>query len=220
MPYCAALLCMALPAHCRHPDTASHHFPAHAIHPTPLFPITPPPSHPSPSLLLPPPPSRSHPSPVDLVVDLWNSLRLLVADTRNLDIAMDNAHPSREDTARPPVDTLDLGDRAILVSSPDVGSDVRVVAGEVDDDAVGGSANVSRRLLMEAGALGTQGRRLLQQMTIPLPAGFTAQPASSIPDLLIPVVWHVHIYKWVGGVLWLAECTGGYGCWHCWCGLV
>ncbi len=143
------------------------------------------------------------------MVDLWNSLRLLVADTRNLAIAMDNAQPSREGAARPPVDTLDLGDRAILVSSPDVGYDVRVVAGEVDDDAVGGSANVSRRLLMEGGGLGAQGRRLLQQMTIPLPAGFAPQPPSSIPDLLVPVVWHVHIYKWVRGA---AACRGAEGC--------
>ncbi len=73
---------------------------------------------------------------------------------------------------------------------------IRFEVGEADDEAV---ATPKRRALLEAelDAAGLEPvvRRMMQQILIPLPAGFTPQPPSALPNLMIPIVWHMLRYK-------------------------
>ena len=58
-----------------------------------------------------------------------------------------------------------------------------LVVGEATEDAVA--------------TVPSNGRRLLQdnQIVIPLPAGFTPQKPADLPNVLIPLVFHVMLYS-------------------------
>mgnify|MGYP001806741969 CR=1 FL=1 len=115
---------------------------------------------------------------VDLVVDLWNSIRGIAAEANSIAATQQDYHPSFEPP--PPPTPVQVGNVnvSVLTWNP-------IIAGEEGDDIV---QDVPR---------GSSRRRLLQdnQIVIPLPAGFTPQKPANLPTVLIPLVWHIMMYQ-------------------------
>ncbi|KAG2485620.1 hypothetical protein HYH03_015683 [Edaphochlamys debaryana] len=121
---------------------------------------------------------------VDLVVDLFYSLREVASRANEIANTQTNFHPREVPKPEPPQPDIieGLDNTSIKVT---VRANIPLVVGEADDPLVATPTPSS--------SSGT--RRLLQQITVPLPAGFTPQPPSSLPAVAIPVVWHILRYR-------------------------
>ncbi|KAG2485621.1 hypothetical protein HYH03_015684 [Edaphochlamys debaryana] len=121
---------------------------------------------------------------VDLVVDLYEALRGVAADTDQMSNRMVSYHPTVTPPAPPEPTVIEgFANTSVKVT---VNPYMPLIVGEADDPLV---ADVT--VDVQPGGR----RRLQQQITIPLPAGFTPQPPSALPAVAIPVVWHVLRYR-------------------------
>ncbi len=121
---------------------------------------------------------------MDLVADIYYAIRDLATQTPQLETQMDKWHPEAFEAPPQPAPTTVVGLNVSVEVSFSTYSPT--LAFEEDDPL---APNNTIRVFSSGS------RRRLQQIQIPLPGGFTAQPPSSIPDLLIPTVWHVTMYK-------------------------
>ncbi|KXZ54230.1 hypothetical protein GPECTOR_5g321 [Gonium pectorale] len=125
---------------------------------------------------------------VDLVVDVFNSVRSIAAQADQIANTQDSYHPDRQPLPKPaPATVVGLEDTSIRVT---VNPYIPLIVAEVGDDLVADPP---------AELPSGPGRRLAEQVKIPLPSGFSPSMPASLPNLLVPTVWHFLTYTDANG---------------------